>query len=98
MSKLYDSHSAINTRWDTPGLELYEETRSACYYNTHVILIVFSFTEPASLANVEAVWVKEMKLDALKNAPVSEIISFYIYMFTIFVPETTCWLEGRFEV
>lgn len=64
-------HSCI-FRWDTAGQEAYEEARRVCYDGTHVLLIGFSVVEPDSLANVENLWAKEAKLDALKNAPVGQ--------------------------
>merc|ERR1711936_888780 len=55
--------------WDTAGQEQYEEARRVCYNDTNVLLIGFSVVEPDSLANVEALWAKEAKLEALRNAP-----------------------------
>merc|ERR1711990_574220 len=55
--------------WDTAGQEAYEEARRVCYDGTHVLLIGFSVVEPDSLANVENLWAKEAKLEALRDAP-----------------------------
>ena len=62
--------SLASCRWDTAGQEQYEEARRVCYNDTNVLLIGFSVVEPDSLANVEALWAKEAKLEALRNAPV----------------------------
>ena len=62
-------------RWDIAGQEAYEEARRVCYDGTHVLLIGFSVVEPDSLANVENLWAKEAKLEALRDAPVGQKVS-----------------------
>ena len=66
------SYYFCSPRWDTAGYEKYKEARYLNYFNTHIILVAFCFDCPDSLANVETFWVEDLKLDLLKNAPVSE--------------------------
>jgi small GTP-binding protein len=74
---VFDNYSAntmvenqqINLQlWDTAGQEDYRKLRPLSYPQTDVFMICFSLVSPNSLANVQSMWVPELK-EHCPNAP-----------------------------
>lgn len=70
ISTVFDNYSTnvkvedqpINLQlWDTSSQEEYKRTRSLSYTQTDVFVILFSLVNPASLENVEKIWLPEIK-------------------------------------
>uniref|UniRef100_A0A6B2LKG0 Uncharacterized protein n=1 Tax=Arcella intermedia TaxID=1963864 RepID=A0A6B2LKG0_9EUKA len=47
--------------WDTAGQEDYDRLRPLSYPQTDVFLVMFSVASPATLENVEAKWIPEVR-------------------------------------
>ena len=97
----------IPSRWDTQGQEGFAELRTTyCYPGTDVLLIGFSHGNSNSFANVETTWLRESKLDGLKNAPVGSKIPFNAFI-AITLSYSSClmdifagtsgWFESRLD-
>ena len=53
--------------WDTAGQERFRTIASSYYRGAHLIVIVADLTDPASITNVGAVWVPEVRKYALPS-------------------------------
>ncbi|EAY18562.1 Rac1, putative [Trichomonas vaginalis G3] len=57
-----EGHPPVNLQlWDTAGQEDYKKLRPLSYPQTDVFLLCFSLVYPASLENIETMWIKEIK-------------------------------------
>jgi small GTP-binding protein len=56
-----NAEKVILQLWDTPGQEDLKDIRVLSCMNTDHFLLCFSLVEPTSLANIQSMWLSELK-------------------------------------